>query len=222
MQTFISENRMSSPSEIPSTTSNMLIISESYANTTYIKTSEAVSNSFTETTYDVSYTTMVSTNDAQATTVTAHPSTTSVMPLTTSNNAKTVLRTTVQSTRLHSSFTNSSEETHEPRKDNHSKGGVIFGAIVGAVLGSALIGLVSYFMCKKRKSDGFAHQRLYDDTRNDPVQRLDSAPESYGESFADLSYYNPTIANETTAQNSNAQPYDAIPMDDITLSPPLP
>lgn len=54
------------------------------------------------------------------------------------------------------------------------------------------------------------------------VLRLDSAPESYGENFADLSYYNPTIANETTAQNSNKPPYDAIPMDDMTLSPHLP
>lgn len=52
--------------------------------------------------------------------------------------------------------------------DNHSNGGVIFGAIVGVVLGTALIGLAGYFMCKKRKSEGFVHQRLYDDTRNDP------------------------------------------------------
>lgn len=44
----------------------------------------------------------------------------------------------------------------------------MFGAIVGAVLGCTLISLVGYFLCGKRKSDAFGHQRLYDDTRNDP------------------------------------------------------
>ncbi|XP_015284633.1 PREDICTED: mucin-15 [Gekko japonicus] len=225
-QTFTSENRMSSssetssPSEITTTSSSLLTVSESYANTTHTNSSEAASNSFTTTTHHVSFTTVVSTSDAQ----TAPPNnTTSAMSLTTSNNAKTVLRTSVQTTRLHPSFTKSSAETqHEPRKDNHSNGGVIFGAIVGAVLGSALIGLVGYFVCRKRKSDGFVHQRLYDDTRNDPVLRLDNAPDSHGESFADPSYYNPTTANETTGQNRNTPPYDAIPMDDMTLSPHLP
>ncbi|XP_077178113.1 mucin-15 [Paroedura picta] len=224
-QSFINEkmsssSEMTSPSEIPTTTSNLPTISESYASTTHINPSEATSNNFSSTTYDVSFTMIVSTNDAQTTDMTASPNdTTSAMTLTTSISATTVLRTSGQTTNLHPSFTKSSTEIHEPQKDNHINGGVIFGAIVGAVLGSALIGLVGYFMCRKRKPEGFAHQRLYDDTRNDPVLRLDNAPDSYGESFADLSYYNPTIASETTAQNSNTPPYDAIPMDDMTLSP---
>lgn len=54
------------------------------------------------------------------------------------------------------------------------------------------------------------------------VLRLDNAPESYGDSFVDLSYNNPTTANATTAQNSNTPPYDAIPMDNMTLSPHIP
>ncbi|KAL8169773.1 UNVERIFIED_CONTAM: hypothetical protein K2H54_057362 [Gekko kuhli] len=224
-QSFTTENRtsssseMSSPTEIPMTSNSLLTASESYANTMFTNSSEVASNSFTTTTHDVSSTMMISTSDAQ----TAPPdNTTSATSLTTSNTAETDLRTSVQTTRLYPSFTKSSAETHEPRKDNYSNGGVIFGAIVGAVLGSALIGLVGYFMCKKRKSDGFVHQRLYDDTRNDPVLRLDNAPESYGESFADRSFYNPTTANETTGQNRNTPPYDAIPMDDMTLSPHLP
>lgn len=52
--------------------------------------------------------------------------------------------------------------------ENRSNGAVVFGAIVGAILGCALISLVGYFMCGKRKTDSFAHQRLYDDMRNDP------------------------------------------------------
>lgn len=201
-----------SPSETPTTTSNL-----------YTKLSEPTSNSFTATTNDANFTTMVTTNDTQTTNVTAPlDNTTSVLSLTTSNNAKTVVITSVKTTRLPSSLTKSSGETSEPRKDNHSNGGVIFGAIVGVVLGTALIGLAGYFMCKKRKSEGFVHQRLYDDTRNDPVLRLDNAPESYGDSFVDLSYNNPTTANATTAQNSNTPPYDAIPMDNMTLSPHIP
>lgn len=56
--------------------------------------------------------------------------------------------------------------------ESHSNGGVIFGAIVGAMLGSALIGLVGYLICSKRKPESFGHQRLYDDARNDPGNNL--------------------------------------------------
>lgn len=59
-----------------------------------------------------------------------------------------------------------------PFADNHNKGGTVFGAIVGAVLGCALISLVGYFICGKRKPKSFAHQRLYDDTRNDPGKEI--------------------------------------------------
>lgn len=120
-QSFTSENRtsssseMSSPSEIPATTSKMSIISESYANTTYTEPSETASNSFTTTTYDGSFTTMVSTNDAQNASETAPPNnTTSAISSTTSNNAETVL--SEQTTSVQSSSTNSSPETREPRK----------------------------------------------------------------------------------------------------------
>ncbi|XP_054828287.1 mucin-15 [Eublepharis macularius] len=219
-QSFTSDNRKSSPSERPTTTSNLLTISESYVDTTYTKPSEAVPNSFTTTTDDVSFTKMISPNDAPTNGVTVSPSDdTSATLLATSNNAKTVLMTNVQTTGLHPKFTDNSAESREPKKEDHSNGGVIFGAIVGAVLGSALIGLVGYFMCAKRKSEGFVHQRLYDDTRSDPVLRLDNESESYGAHVADLSYYNPMMANETMVQNSNARPYDAIPMDDMTSSP---
>ena len=59
-----------------------------------------------------------------------------------------------------------------PPSENHNHGAVVFGAVVGAVLGSALIGLAGYFMCTKRKSESFGHQRLYDDTRNDPGNEM--------------------------------------------------
>lgn len=56
--------------------------------------------------------------------------------------------------------------------ESHINGGVIFGTIVGAMLGSALICLVGYLICGKRKTESFGHQRLYDDTRNDPGNNL--------------------------------------------------
>nr|XP_056707092.1 mucin-15 [Euleptes europaea] len=206
-QSSTHDNRTPFSSEIPTITSNLSGVSESAADTTHTEQSEAAPNSFSTTAYSVSFTTVASTGDIQ-TSVTALPNNIT----TTSNNAKTDLTSNVQ--------TNSSTGTHETSKED-SNGGVIFGAIVGTVLGSALIGLVGYFICKKRKSEGFTHQRLYDDTGNDPVLRLDNVPESYGTSSADPSYYNPTTANETTVQNSHP-PYDTIPMDDMTLTPRLP
>uniref|UniRef100_A0ACB8G3B0 Uncharacterized protein n=2 Tax=Sphaerodactylus townsendi TaxID=933632 RepID=A0ACB8G3B0_9SAUR len=195
-----------------------MTISESYADATYVKQSETASNSFSTATYDISGTTMAFTSDIQTNNVTTTSNYTTSADTT---SAKAVLTTNVQTTSRNSSILHSSAEVHESTKENPSNGGVIFGAIVGAVLGCALIGLVGYFMCAKRKFQGFVHQRLYDDMTNDPVLRLDNVPESYGASTADLSYYNPTMANETTPQNSNT-PYDAISMDDMTSSPHLP
>ncbi|TFJ95720.1 CD5 antigen-like [Platysternon megacephalum] len=100
--------------------------------------------------------------------------------------------------------------------DNRHSAGVVLGAIVGAILGSALIGLTGYFICGKRKSGSFSHQRLYDDTRSEPGLRLDNS--SHDVSFGDLSYYNPSTTNEPAAQNSRGRPYDGIPLGDMTSS----
>uniref|UniRef100_A0A8D2BBV4 Mucin 15, cell surface associated n=1 Tax=Sciurus vulgaris TaxID=55149 RepID=A0A8D2BBV4_SCIVU len=115
-------------------------------------------------------------------------------------------------------FTNNSKfssNTSDPQKENRNTG-VVFGAILGAILGASLLSLVGYLLCGKRKTDSFSHRRLYDD-RNEPVLRLDNAPEPYDVSFGNSSYYNPTV-NESSVQESRENARDGIPMDDI---PPL-
>ncbi|XP_057605039.1 mucin-15 [Hippopotamus amphibius kiboko] len=115
-------------------------------------------------------------------------------------------------------FTNNSKifpNTSDPQEESRNTG-VVFGAILGAILGASLLSLVAYLLCGKRKTDSFSHRRLYDD-RNEPVLRLDNAPEPYDVSFGNSSYYNPTVNDSSTpAGRENA--CDGIPMDDI---PPL-
>ncbi|XP_042302402.1 mucin-15 [Sceloporus undulatus] len=217
----ISINSTSVPSGMP-TNSNYLstTISKSAETTVYVTSSETRSNNYSTATYNANFTSMVSSNKTQMDYTTVHPTNNllnaSVTMLTTKSNSITAeLWLTSQTTSLHSNFSDSSAEAREHQKENHSHGAVVFGAIVGAALGSALIGLVGYFMCGKRKTESFGHQRLYDDTRSDPVLRLDSTPEPY-----DMSYYNLTMAKETAAQNSKEKPYDTIPMDDLASSHP--
>lgn len=45
--------------------------------------------------------------------------------------------------------------------------GIVFGGILGAILGASLLSLVGYLLCGQRKTDSFSHRRLYDD-RNEP------------------------------------------------------
>ncbi|XP_012307650.2 mucin-15 isoform X1 [Aotus nancymaae] len=115
-------------------------------------------------------------------------------------------------------FTNNSKlfpNTSDPQKENRNTG-IVFGAILGAILGVSLLTLVGYLLCGKRKTDSFSHRRLYDD-RNEPVLRLDNAPEPYDVSFGNSSYYNPTL-NDSAMPKSQENAHDGIPMDDI---PPL-
>uniref|UniRef100_A0A7M4EJR5 Mucin 15, cell surface associated n=1 Tax=Crocodylus porosus TaxID=8502 RepID=A0A7M4EJR5_CROPO len=101
----------------------------------------------------------------------------------------------------------------------HYNGEIVFGATVGTFLGFALIGLIGYVMCRKRKSEPFCHQRLYDDTRSDPVLRLDNSPGSYDLNFGDLSYYNPSTTM-SEGQDSRGRLDDSIPMNDMASSQP--
>ncbi|XP_020010210.2 mucin-15 [Castor canadensis] len=116
-------------------------------------------------------------------------------------------------------FTNNSKlfpNTSDPQKENRNAG-IVFGAILGAILGVSLLSLVGYLLCGKRKTDSFSHQRLYED-RNEPVLRLDNTPEPYDGSFGNSSYYNPPV-NDSSMPESRENALDGIPMDDI---PPLP
>ncbi|XP_007950155.1 mucin-15 [Orycteropus afer afer] len=115
-------------------------------------------------------------------------------------------------------FTNSSKifpNTADPQEENRNTG-VVFGAILGAILGASLLSLVGYLLCGKRKTDSFSHRRLYDD-RNEPVLRLDNAPEPYDMSFGNSNYYNPT-GIDSSMPEGREHAHDGIPMDDI---PPL-
>ncbi|XP_005401798.1 PREDICTED: mucin-15 [Chinchilla lanigera] len=115
-------------------------------------------------------------------------------------------------------FTNNSKlfpSTSDPKKENKNTG-VVFGAILGAILGVSLLSLVGYLLYGKRKTDSFSHRRLYDD-RNEPVLRLDNAPEPYDGRFGSPSYYNPSV-NDSSMPEGRESARDGIPMDDI---PPL-
>ncbi|XP_010590478.2 mucin-15 [Loxodonta africana] len=115
-------------------------------------------------------------------------------------------------------FTNSSKifpNTADPQEENRNTG-VVFGTILGAILGASLLSLVGYLLCGKRKTNSFSHRRLYDD-RNEPVLRLDNAPEPYDVSFGNSSYYNPTVIDSPMPEGPELA-RDGIPMDDI---PPL-
>uniref|UniRef100_A0A8C5LFZ8 Mucin 15 n=1 Tax=Jaculus jaculus TaxID=51337 RepID=A0A8C5LFZ8_JACJA len=122
-------------------------------------------------------------------------------------------KTTLQPT---TKFTNNSKlfpNTSDPPKESRSTG-IVFGAILGAILGASLLSLVGYLLCGKRKTDSFSHRRLYDD-RNEPVLRLDNAPEPYDVNLGDSSYYNPTVNASSMAEGGEFGP-DSIPMGDIS------
>ncbi|XP_026520546.1 mucin-15 [Notechis scutatus] len=196
--------------------------SRSYEATTYFKSFETESNSVITTIPNISFTTMVFHNTTQVDGLTfpsnKNLSSTIGMLLTTKNSAVTTELSTTAN--LRPKATDSSTEAREASKESHTHGGVIFGTIVGAMLGSALIGLVGYLICGKRKPESFGHQRLYDDTRNDPVLRLDAIPEPFNPNFGELSYFNPMVANENPVQNHKETSYNAIPMDDMISSQP--
>uniref|UniRef100_A0A8C5WQL7 Mucin-15 n=1 Tax=Laticauda laticaudata TaxID=8630 RepID=A0A8C5WQL7_LATLA len=196
--------------------------SRSYEATTYFKSFETESNSVITTIPNISFTTIVFHNTTQVDGLTFRSnknlSSTTGMLLTTKNSAVTTELSTTAN--LPPKATDSYTEAREAPKETHTNGGVIFGTIVGAMLGSALIGLVGYLICGKRKPESFGHQRLYDDTRNDPVLRLDAIPEPFNPNFGELSYFNPMVANENPVQNHKETSYNAIPMDDMISSQP--
>ncbi|XP_010601658.1 mucin-15 [Fukomys damarensis] len=116
-------------------------------------------------------------------------------------------------------FTNDSKlfpSTSDSPKENRNTG-VVFGAVLGAILGVSLLSLVGYFLCGKRKTDSFSHRRLYED-RNEPVLRLDNAPEPYDVGFGSPSCYHPSV-NDSAVPESRESARDCIPMGDIP--PPL-
>ncbi|XP_060621872.2 mucin-15 [Anolis sagrei] len=219
-------NRTPPPSDIPTTSNYLsLILPKSAEATTHATSTETRSNNYTTASYNGNFTSMVFSNKTYVDYTTVHPTNNPLNASTTllttkSASTTTDLRLTIQTTSWQPNFTDSSAEAREHQKENHTHGAVVFGAIVGAMLGSALIGLAGYLMCTKRKAESFGHHRLYDDTRNDPVLRLDSTPEPFDATLGDLSFYNPTAANETAPQNSKETSYDTIPMDDLTSPHP--
>ncbi|NWV82083.1 MUC15 protein, partial [Dasyornis broadbenti] len=126
-----------------------------------------------------------------------------------------------QTTKLNHNSSNSSIASPNPKdasEDKTNKEGVIVGGIVGAILGSALIGLLGYFLCAKKRSGSFSHRRLYD-TRSDPVLHLDNSLEPYDTSFGGASDDKTSTADKTEEDNAGCSS-DGIPMADITPSHP--
>ncbi|XP_068117687.1 mucin-15 [Hyperolius riggenbachi] len=128
-----------------------------------------------------------------------------------SSNSSSLATTVLPATTELSQSTGNSASTNQSdwsgtSKDSGSSAGVVLGAIIGSILGIALVCLVAYFMCGSRKTSEFSHRRLYEDIRNDPVLRLDN-PTSYGDS----SYYNPTAMEEKPYNGR----HESIAMDNI-------
>ncbi|NP_001037766.1 mucin-15 isoform X1 [Rattus norvegicus] len=124
---------------------------------------------------------------------------------------KTTLQPTLKFTNNSKLFPNASDTPKETKNT-----GIVFGAILGAILGASLLSLVGYLLCGQRKTDSFSHQRLYDD-RNEPVLRLDNAPEPYDVNFGNSSYYNRAVSDSSMPEGGESA-HDSIPMDAI---PPL-
>ncbi|XP_052037357.1 mucin-15 isoform X1 [Apodemus sylvaticus] len=124
---------------------------------------------------------------------------------------KTSLQPTIKFINNSKLFPNTSDTTKENKNT-----GIVFGGILGAILGASLLSLVGYLLCGQRKTDSFSHQRLYDD-RNEPVLRLDNAPEPYDVNFGNSSYYNPAVSDSSMPKGGEHL-QDGIPMDAI---PPL-
>ncbi|NWR83229.1 MUC15 protein, partial [Furnarius figulus] len=129
-----------------------------------------------------------------------------------------------QTTKLNYNSSNTSSTAVPNPKDaseaKTSKGAVV-GVIVGAILGSILIGLVGYFICRKKRSELFSHRRLYDDTRSDPVLHLDNSLGPYDTSFGGAPDDKTSTADRTEEDNAG-HPSNGIPMADITPSHPSP
>ncbi|NWU15584.1 MUC15 protein, partial [Cephalopterus ornatus] len=127
-----------------------------------------------------------------------------------------------QTTKLNYNSSNPSTASPNPKdanEDKTNKEGVIVGVIVGAILGFILIGLIGYFICGKKRSESFSHRRLYDDTRSDPVLRLDNSLGPYDASFGGASDDKTSTADKTDEDSAGCPPH-GIPMADI--SPPRP
>ncbi|KAM4846757.1 mucin-15 [Thomomys bottae] len=137
--------------------------------------------------------------------------------LTTSSNPFTGFTLYQENTTLQptSKFTNNSKlfpNSSDHQKENKNTG-IVFGAILGAILCVSLLSLVGYLLCGKRKTDSFSHQRLYEE-RNEPVLRLDNSPEPYDVSFGNSSYYSSSV-NNAPVPGSRENVQDGIPMDEI-------
>ncbi|KAK7797932.1 hypothetical protein U0070_000474 [Myodes glareolus] len=124
---------------------------------------------------------------------------------------KTTLQPTLKFTNNSKIYSNTSDSPKE-----YKNTGIVFGGILGAILGASLLSLVGYLLCGQRKTDSFSHRRLYDD-RNEPVLRLDNAPEPYDVNFGNSSYYNSAVSDSSMPEGRESI-QDGIPMDDI---PPL-
>ncbi|KAE8607113.1 hypothetical protein XENTR_v10011020 [Xenopus tropicalis] len=103
-------------------------------------------------------------------------------------------------------------------KDTADSAGVVLGAIIGSILGISLISLAVYFLCGSKKSSSFSHRRLYEETRNEPVLRLDNPANPYDVSYGDSSYYNPAALDEFSINNNH--PREVIVMDDMSPRQP--
>ncbi|XP_019407376.1 PREDICTED: mucin-15 [Crocodylus porosus] len=214
-------NRILSSSATSRTLNNTMT-----ASTIHITGNESpkTTNHFITVTYNLSSTTVLSNKHPLVNPTEPIPTNGSPTTLSTSKSDHPTIdfKTISHATSVHQNLTNSSTVSSYPKetsKEKHYNGEIVFGATVGTFLGFALIGLIGYVMCRKRKSEPFCHQRLYDDTRSDPVLRLDNSPGSYDLNFGDLSYYNPSTTM-SEGQDSRGRLDDSIPMNDMASSQP--
>lgn len=70
-----------------------------------------------------------------------------------------------------------------------------WGAVLGTAVAVALVGLVAYFILKKKHHKAFSHRKLVEDFPADPVLRLDNN-EPLDLNFGGSAYYNPGLQGD--------------------------
>ncbi|KAG7242444.1 hypothetical protein INR49_022788 [Caranx melampygus] len=72
---------------------------------------------------------------------------------------------------------------------------VQWGAVLGTAVVVAIVGLVAYFIMRKKQRKAFSHQKLVEEYHADPVLRLDNS-EPLDLNFGGAAYYNPGLQGD--------------------------
>ncbi|XP_026175915.1 mucin-15 [Mastacembelus armatus] len=125
---------------------------------------------------------------------TPFPSVTSGMSPATTTSTAAATTEKVNGTNKDFPFGNGSDRDLQSDLHQHKRQ-VAWGAVLGAAVAVACVGLVAYIILKNRHNKGFSHRKLVEDHPSDPVHRLDNN-EPLDLNFGGLAYYNPGLQGD--------------------------